>query len=139
MNNNINLGPGNKLGPIDPSEPLLPGEVITEKPVPPPYGALHKTNTAEGITISVELMKRLIALGIVHSNGVRDYNVGDSNYAKHTIQPWAIWQDWNLNPWDGDIIKRTLRDKTGDVRKLDYEKIIHICQERIRQLDAGLD
>ena len=110
-----------------------------EKPIPSPYGPLHKTNTVEGITISVELMKRLIALGIVHSNGVRDYNVGDSNYAKHTIQPWAIWQDWNLNPWDGDIIKRTLRDKTGDVRKLDYEKIIHICQERIRQLDAGLD
>lgn len=24
-------------------------------------------------------------------------------------------------------------------RKLDYEKIIHICQERIRQIDEGIE
>ena len=26
-------------------------------------------------------------------------------------------------------------EKQGDSRRLDYEKIIHICQERIRQID----
>ena len=65
---------------------------------------------------------------------IRSYNVGSSNYAKHKIQPWDIWLEYNLNPWDADIIKRTLRTKEGDSRILDYEKIIHICQERIRQL-----
>ena len=65
---------------------------------------------------------------------IRTYNVGTSNYAKHKIQPWDIWLEYNLNPWDADIIKRTLRTKEGDSRVLDYEKIIHICQERIRQL-----
>ena len=65
---------------------------------------------------------------------VRDKNIGNSNYADHKIQPWDIWVDWNLNPWDADIIKRTLRTKKGDSRIMDYEKIIHVCEERIRQI-----
>lgn len=70
---------------------------------------------------------------------VRDYNVGKSDYAKHKIQPWDIWKEYNLNPWDADIIKRVLRTKEGESRRLDYEKIIHICNERIRQIDAEAD
>lgn len=66
---------------------------------------------------------------------VRSYNVGASDYAKHKIQPWSIWLEYNLNPWDADIVKRVLRTKETDGRKLDYEKIIHICKERIRQID----
>ncbi len=69
------------------------------------------------------------------SNNVRDYNVGKSDYSKHKIQPWDIWLEYNLNPWDADIVKRVLRNKEGDSRLLDYEKIIHICKERIRQLN----
>ena len=67
---------------------------------------------------------------------VRDYNVGKSDYAKHKIQPWDIILEYRLNYWDGDIIKRVLRTKEGESRRLDYEKIIHICKERIRQIDA---
>lgn len=70
------------------------------------------------------------------SENVRSYNVGKSDYAKHSIQPWDIWKEYNLNPWDADIVKRVLRTKEGEDRKLDYEKIIHICKERIRQLEA---
>lgn len=70
-------------------------------------------------------------------NNVRDYNIGKSDYAKHKIQPWDIWKEYNLNPWDADIVKRVLRSKEGEDRKLDYEKIIHVCQERIRQLETG--
>lgn len=66
---------------------------------------------------------------------VRSYNVGASDYAKHKIQPWSIWLEYNLNPWDADIVKRVLRTKETDGRRLDYEKIIHICKERIRQID----
>lgn len=66
---------------------------------------------------------------------VRSYNVGASDYAKHKIQPWSIWLEYNLNPWDADIVKRVLRTKKTDTRRLDYEKIIHICKERIRQID----
>jgi len=69
---------------------------------------------------------------------VRSYNVGQSDYAKRRIQPWDIWLEYKLNPWDADIVKRVLRIKNTDSRKLDYEKIIHICKERIRQIDLGL-
>ena len=68
------------------------------------------------------------------NKSVRDYNVGDSDYAKHNIQPWDIWLEYGLNPWDADIVKRILRTK-GDQRRLDYMKIKHICDERIRQID----
>lgn len=67
---------------------------------------------------------------------IRSYNVGSSDYAKHNIQPWDIWREYNLNPWDADIVKRVLRTKETDGRKLDYEKIIHICKERIRQIET---
>lgn len=72
---------------------------------------------------------------------VRNHNVGNSNYAQHKIQPWDIWMEYHLNPWDADIIKRVLRTKQEpnmsetEARILDYQKIIHVCQERIRQLE----
>ena len=90
--------------------------------------------------IPEDLGNKLIKLGIIpdmlsSKPSIRNYNVGNSDYSKHIIQPWCIWIDYNLNPFDADIIKRILRTKEGDTRKMDYEKIIHICQERIRQID----
>lgn len=94
--------------------------------------------------INNELCRKLQYLGIIPDedspDAVRNYNVGESNYSKHIIQPWSIWLDYpELTPWDDDIIKRVLRTKSSDPRKLDYEKIIHICRERIRQLDYETD
>ena len=68
---------------------------------------------------------------------VRSHNVGSSDYAKHKIQPWDVWLDHHVNPWEGDIVKRVIRRKKGQNRKEDFEKIIHIAQELIRQIDAG--
>ena len=68
------------------------------------------------------------------SEDVQSYNVGKSDYSKHVIQPWHIWKEYNLNPWDADIVKRVLRTKEGEARTLDYEKIIHICKYRIAEL-----
>ena len=70
----------------------------------------------------------------------RAYNVGSSNYAAMNIQPWDIWKDWKLCPWDADIIKRISRTKQipgktfEEARIEDYEKIKHICDEKISQL-----
>lgn len=88
----------------------------------------------EVIPIPVELYNRLKQLGMI-PNEVRLLNVGASDYSQHLIQPWSIWQEYDLNPWDADIIKRVLRSKSTEPRKMDYEKIIHICQERIRQIE----
>ena len=91
--------------------------------------------------INDNLYSALVHLGIIDETKVREGNVGASNYAQHIIQPWAIWQDYNLNPWDADIVKRVLRTKKEsglsevESRVLDYQKIIHICKERLRQLE----
>ena len=77
---------------------------------------------------------KYLELPTASSPDIRQFNVGTSDYAKHKIQPWDIWLDYDLNPWDADLVKRVLRTKEGDSRILDYEKMIHICQERIRQL-----
>lgn len=53
---------------------------------------------------------------------------------KHAIQLWDIYKEYNLNPWDADIVKRVLRTKEGEPRTVDYEKIIHICKYRIAEL-----
>ena len=92
------------------------------------------------VNLDWDLYQKLKYLGIIHNevNGidVRSNNIGASNYSKHVIQPWSIWLDYpELTSWDHDIIKRILRTKKGDARRLDYEKIIHICGERIRQLE----
>jgi len=91
------------------------------------------------LKVNNQVYHNLCKLGLLDSS-VRDHNEGRSNYSQHTIQPWAIWQDYGLNPWDADIVKRVLRTKEEpgmsdtESRILDYKKIIHICQERIRQL-----
>ena len=90
--------------------------------------------------IDLELYNRFNDLGLIPNN-VRKDNVGKSDYARHTIQPWSIWKDYNLNPWDADIVKRILRTKEEagmsetEARIMDYKKIKHICDERIRQLE----
>lgn len=68
---------------------------------------------------------------------IRSYNVGASDYAKHSIQPWDIWE-YVADPWRADIVKRILRTKkcsfwdkcfhpdTCDSRINDYKKIRHI-------------
>lgn len=86
------------------------------------------------------LYNKLNKLGLI-PNDVRKGNIGKSDYSKHLIQPWSIWIDYDLNPWDADIVKRVLRTKEEsgmserDARIMDYEKIKHICNERIRQLE----
>ena len=101
---------------------------------------MEQVNYRHYRAIEETLYKKLNKLGLI-PNDVRKGNVGASNYSKYTIQPWSIWIDYNLNPWDADIVKRVLRTKAEpglsekEARLLDYNKIIHICKERIRQLE----
>lgn len=87
----------------------------------------------------MEKPKKEVPTSALVVEDIRGYNVGESDYAKHKIQPWDIWIEYKLNPFDADIVKRVLRHKSTDSRKKDYEKIIHICKERIRQIDSGED
>lgn len=103
-------------------------------------------NDLETVELSAETKHKSFQENVnVVMTDVRNHNVGKSDYAKHKIQPWDIWIEYKLNPFDADIVKRILRtkDEPGmskhESRKLDYEKIIHICQERIRQIDSGIE
>ena len=93
-------------------------------------------------SIPEKLYNRLNELGLI-PNDVRVNNIGKSDYSKHTIQPWSIWIDYELNPWDADIVKRILRTKEepgmskAEARIMDYDKIEHICRERKRQLKSS--
>ena len=49
------------------------------------------------VTIDYHLYQRLKYLGIIPSEE-RSFNVGNSDYSEHTIQPWSIWIDYNLYP-----------------------------------------
>lgn len=90
--------------------------------------------------IDDELYDKLVKVGIINNqnDNTRTYNVGDSDYAEHLIQPYSIWIDWNLNPWDADIVKRICRRKASQPRIIDYMKIKHICDECIRQINNGI-
>lgn len=100
---------------------------------------LNRGDSDFRIRILEASVKSLEQISEAKLEDVRSYNVGQSDYSKHKIQPWDIWLEYKLNPWDADIIKRVLRTKETDGRRLDYEKIIHICKERIRQIDAGYE
>ncbi len=64
-------------------------------------------------------------------------NIGDSNYSEHQgMMPWDIWLEYDLDPWDADIIKRVLRKKKSQCRIEEYKKIIQVCNEKIRQLEV---
>ena len=95
---------------------------------------MEKTNQLPTAEIPRTLYERMRALGIIGAADTRSYNVGASDYHNHVIQPWSIWLEYGLNPFDADIIKRVLRKKSGESRADEYRKIIHICQERLRQL-----
>ena len=84
-------------------------------------------------------IQRLIELGVLKTqeDTHRSGNVGASDYAAKVIQPWTIWREYNLDPWEADIIKRVLRTKRGESRRLDFKKIAHICEEIEHQYETG--
>lgn len=89
------------------------------------------------IGIPKSLYDKLCYLGIIDASGVRGHNFGSSDYNEnHLISPWSIFLDHpDLDFWDMDIIKRVLRKKDSDPRLLDYKKIKHDAEEKIRQLE----
>lgn len=82
-----------------------------------------------------------VVLGV---SDVRSFNIGNSDYAEHKIQPWDVWIAYQLNPFHADMVKRLLRTKAEggmsplEARRLDYEKIKHIAMECKRQNTEGI-
>lgn len=88
----------------------------------------YDTNTQEGITT---VRAKTIVGGVYDddgSNAIGCKQVGGNHYVKHCIQPWDIIDEYNLDYYEGCVLKYLLRDK--DNRKQDLEKAIH-CLEKI--------
>ncbi len=61
------------------------------------------------------------------------YNIGESNYSEHLLQPWDIIDAYQLNYYEGNIIKYLLRTK--DNRVEDLSKLIHYAQKEIANIE----
>ncbi len=61
----------------------------------------------------------------------RKFQVGGDHYSRHTIQPFDIIDEYNLNFYEGNALKYLLRQK-GD-RVTDLEKAKHYIEVLIER------
>ncbi len=59
--------------------------------------------------------------------------VGGDHYVKHRIQPWSIIDAYDLNYYEGNILKYLLRSKENRVE--DLQKLIHYAEKEISNLN----
>lgn len=63
-----------------------------------------------------------------------EYNIGNSDYSQHSIQPWDIIDEYKLNYYEGNVLKYLLRRK--DNRKEDLKKTMHYL-EKCLEMEEG--
>ena len=63
-----------------------------------------------------------------------DTQVGGDHYRLRAIQPWDVIEEYDLDFFEGNVIKYLLRSK-GD-RKTDLLKAAHYQQKKIELLEA---
>ena len=69
----------------------------------------------------------------------KDSNIGESDYSTRKIQPWDVWESFNPTPWEADIIKRLMRTKSAEDDELDLQKIRHVCEYKMMELDSDVN
>ncbi len=67
------------------------------------------------------------------SHEVNSYNIGTSDYNVRTIQPWDIIAMYNLDFFEGNILKYLLRKKGTDEE--DLKKIIHYAEKKLSLME----
>lgn len=60
--------------------------------------------------------------------------VGGNHYKKHSIQPWDIIDEFDLNFYLGNALKYLLRDKKN--KKEDLQKAVHYLEKEIADYEA---
>jgi hypothetical protein len=63
---------------------------------------------------------------------------GGSHYKGHTIQPWEIWEAYDMNGWEASALKYLLRhkykgDSIGDLMKAKHNIEYLIAREERKQ------
>lgn len=65
---------------------------------------------------------------------VQNHQVGGDHYLKHAIQPWDIWREYDLDPWEAGALKYLLRRKEN--RLQDLKKCRHYLDYLIAREEA---
>jgi hypothetical protein len=107
-----------------------------------PFSSSNESHTNEFLK-AAQSAKFRGTLDYEQTLSTRSSHVGTSDYSSKKIQPRDIWKEYQMNPWDADIVKRLLRVKViegkspAEARIEDYEKMIHICKMRIEDIKEG--
>lgn len=104
----------------------------------------HKHTTPDGLVYRWTDMvsRRATAMeqaGLTVGNGAaRLGQVGGTHYAKHKIQPWDVWDEYDLDRYTANAVKYLLRggDKPGNTRLQDLKKARHYLDKAIEMEEA---
>jgi hypothetical protein len=61
--------------------------------------------------------------------------VGGEHYSQHKIQPWDVIDEYNLDFYEGNVLKYLLRDKGS--RREDLEKAMHYLEKKLEGMSNG--
>jgi hypothetical protein len=68
----------------------------------------------------------------MEEGNVMSRQVGGNHYKDKKMQPWSVIDEYNLNYYEGNILKYLLRDKENRIE--DLEKLIHYAEKEILNL-----
>jgi hypothetical protein len=63
--------------------------------------------------------------------------VGGSHYQGRGIEPWDIIAAWDLDFWEGNVLKYLLRRKPGVPRTEDLRKAMHYLEKCLERASAA--
>lgn len=66
-------------------------------------------------------------------SGALSRQVDGDHYQGAGIQPWDIWEAYNLDPWEANALKYLLRRKKGVARLTDLRKLAHYVERCIER------
>jgi hypothetical protein len=74
----------------------------------------------------------------IHSPSTKDKQVGGDHYKGRKLQPWDLWEAFDLDPWEANALKYLLRwkDKNGVE---DLKKAVHYIEYLIEREENGQD
>lgn len=84
---------------------------------------LVKSIKPHGVELHEEAYNKCMGMAL------RQKQVGGDHYNKHSIQPWDIIDEWDLNFYEGNVLKYLLRRKGN--RLEDLQKIAHYIEKMI--------
>ena len=103
------------------------------------YDLLNQVNTRDydppTLTSRMDIVGQNGNDGLHYEERASDKQVGGDHYKKHLTQPWDIIDDYNLNFYEGNVLKYLLRTKNN--RKEDIQKAIHYLEKILEDLSCG--